>query len=57
MNRGRNNLVTAELQGFAVYGEVPEPYAEHVHTLRTFEGEMVCYLKLFNGNRNDECRR
>lgn len=41
MDRGRKNLVTAELQGFADYGEVPEPYDEHVHLLREFEGETV----------------
>ena len=41
MSRGRKNLVTAELQGFADYGEVPEPYEEHTHILRSFEGEMV----------------
>lgn len=41
MDRGRKNLVTAELQGFADYGEVPEPFDEHVHLLREFEGETV----------------
>ena len=41
MDRGRRNLVTAELQGFAGFGEVPEPYDEHVHLLREFEGQMV----------------
>ena len=33
--------MTAELQGFADYGEVPQPYDEHVHFLRSFEGETV----------------
>lgn len=41
MDRGRRNLMTAELQGFADYGEVPQPYNEHVHFLRSFEGETV----------------
>ena len=41
MDRGRRNLMTAELQGFADYGEVPQPYDEHVHFLRSFEGETV----------------
>ncbi|KAJ7393599.1 hypothetical protein OS493_006584 [Desmophyllum pertusum] len=41
MDRGRKNLMTAELQGFADYGEVPQPYDEHVHFLRSFEGETV----------------
>jgi len=39
MDRGRKNLVTAELLGPADYGEVPQPYDEHVHVLREFEGE------------------
>ena len=42
LDRGRTKLVTAELQGFADFGEVPQPYDEHVHLLREFEGEMVC---------------
>ena len=33
--------MTAELQGFADYGQVPQPYDEHVHFLRSFEGETV----------------
>ncbi|KAK2547933.1 Chordin [Acropora cervicornis] len=41
INRGSKNLLTAELQGFADFGEVPQPYDEHVHLLRKFEGEMV----------------
>ena len=42
VDRGRRNLMTAELQGFADYGEVPQPYEEHVHFLRSFEGQTVC---------------
>jgi len=42
MDRGRRNLMTAELQGYADYGEVPQPYDEHTHFLRSFEGETVC---------------
>lgn len=41
INRGSKNLLTAELQGFADFGEVPQPYDEHVQLLREFEGEMV----------------
>lgn len=41
IDRGSKNLLTAELQGFADFGEVPQPYDEHVHLLREFEGEMV----------------
>ncbi|XP_068753523.1 chordin-like isoform X1 [Montipora capricornis] len=41
LDRGRRKLVTAELQGFADFGEVPQPYDEHVHLLREFDGEML----------------
>ena len=41
MDRGRKNTRTAELLGFADYGEVPQSYDEHVHFLRSFEGETV----------------
>ncbi|KAM7425845.1 hypothetical protein ABFA07_022776 [Porites harrisoni] len=41
IDRGRKNLVTAELQGFADYGQVPQPYDEHVQLLKSFEGETV----------------
>ena len=47
MDRGRKNLVTAELLGPADYGEVPQPYDEHVHVLREFEGETVCVFRMF----------
>ena len=33
--------MTAELQGFADYGEVPQTYDEHMLFLRSFEGETV----------------
>lgn len=41
MDRGRKNMRTAELLGFADYGEVPQSYDERVHLLRSFEGETV----------------
>lgn len=41
MDRGRKNMRTAELLGFADYGEVPQSYDERVHLLRSFEGETI----------------
>ena len=41
MDRGRKNMRTAELLGFADYGEVPQSYDERVHVLRSFEGDTV----------------
>ena len=50
IDRGRENLVTAELQGFADYGQVPQPYDEHVQLLKSFEGETVSNCVLVANN-------
>lgn len=41
LNRGQRNTITADLEGFAFFGEQPLDYEKERHTLRSFTGRMV----------------